>query len=98
MVALVLEREVQRRARRAELDVFLDWFNEVWKLAPNAIEAELERPEPDHERIATLSARMRSSSSIVLAQIGVEHDVEVADDDEETEAPALAEGELELEE
>jgi glutathione S-transferase len=26
-------------ARRAELDVFLDWFDEVWKVAPNAIEA-----------------------------------------------------------
>src|SRR6186713_3026017 len=48
-------------ARRAELDVFLDWFNRVWKLAPNAIESELERPEPDHERIAGLSARMRGS-------------------------------------
>src|SRR5688572_25829892 len=29
-------------ARRAELDVFLEWFNEVWKLAPNGIEEELE--------------------------------------------------------
>jgi glutathione S-transferase len=48
-------------ARRAELDVFLEWFNEVWKLTPNAIEAELERPEPDHDRIAPLSARMRGS-------------------------------------
>jgi glutathione S-transferase len=47
--------------RRAELDVFLDWFNEVWKLAPNAIEAELERDEPDRERIARLAARMRAS-------------------------------------
>src|SRR5215212_7309061 len=37
--------------RRAELDVFLDWFNEVWKAAPNAIEAELECERPDHERI-----------------------------------------------
>jgi glutathione S-transferase len=27
-------------ARRAELDVFLDWFNRVWKVPPNAIEAE----------------------------------------------------------
>jgi glutathione S-transferase len=27
-------------ARRAELDVFLDWFNQVWKYAPNAIEAD----------------------------------------------------------
>jgi glutathione S-transferase len=48
-------------ARRAELDVFLEWFNEVWKLAPNEIERELELPEPDHERIAALSARMRGS-------------------------------------
>jgi glutathione S-transferase len=48
-------------ARRAELDVFLDWFNEVWKLPPNAIEEELDRDRPDHDRIATLSARMRGS-------------------------------------
>jgi glutathione S-transferase len=48
-------------ARRAELDVFLDWFNEVWKLAPNAIEAELERGQPDEERVAVNAARMRAS-------------------------------------
>jgi maleylacetoacetate isomerase len=48
-------------ARRAELDVFLDWFNEVWKLAPNAIEEELERDQPDHARVDQLSARMRAS-------------------------------------
>ncbi len=45
-------------AARAELDVFLDWFDEVWKLAPNAIEAELERSEPDRERVAELGERM----------------------------------------
>ena len=27
--------------------MFLDWFNQVWKVAPNAIEAELERDDPD---------------------------------------------------
>jgi glutathione S-transferase len=48
-------------ARRAELDVFLDWFNEVWKVAPNAIEAELGSERPDHDRIAELSSRMRAS-------------------------------------
>jgi glutathione S-transferase len=48
-------------ARRAELDVFLDWFNEVWKVAPNAIEAELERDRPDDARVAAQSARMRAS-------------------------------------
>ena len=46
-------------ARRAELDVFLEWFNEVWKLAPNGIEEELERDGPDRDRVAALSARMR---------------------------------------
>ena len=48
------------RARRAEMDVFLEWFNEVWKAPPNAIEAELEKPEPDRERVAALGARMRA--------------------------------------
>ena len=48
-------------ARRAELDVFLDWFNEVWKPAPNAIEAELEREQPDQERVAAHAASMRAS-------------------------------------
>jgi glutathione S-transferase len=45
-------------ARRAELDVFLDWFDGVWKVPPNAIEAELGEPEPDRERIAALSRTM----------------------------------------
>ena len=48
-------------ARRAELDVFLDWFNEVWKVAPNTIEEELERDEPDHESIRPHHAFMRAS-------------------------------------
>jgi glutathione S-transferase len=48
-------------ARRAELAVFLDWFNEVWKVAPNAIEAELERAQPDEEQVAVLADRMRTS-------------------------------------
>jgi glutathione S-transferase len=47
-------------ARRAELDVFLEWFNEVWKVAPNTIEHELERPQPDHDLIAAHGARMRA--------------------------------------
>jgi glutathione S-transferase len=48
-------------ARRAELAVFLDWFNEVWKVAPNTIEAELEREQPDEEQVAMHTARMRAS-------------------------------------
>ena len=48
-------------ARRAELDTFLDWFNEVWKVAPNAIEDELEREDPDQELVSAHGASMRAS-------------------------------------
>jgi maleylpyruvate isomerase len=47
------------RARRAELDVFLEWFNEVWKGPPNAIDDERGKPEPDEARIADLVERAR---------------------------------------
>ena len=40
-----------RDADRAEMRLFIDWFNRVWKVAPNAIEAELGKDEPDHDRI-----------------------------------------------
>lgn len=46
------------QARRAELDVFIEWFERVYKHPPNAIEAELGRPDPDRELIAQLSAEM----------------------------------------
>ena len=34
-------------ARRAEVDLFIDWFERVYKDAPNTIEDELERDDPD---------------------------------------------------
>ena len=45
-------------ARRAELSIFLEWFNELWKRPPNEIEAELGRPETDVAKIERLSERM----------------------------------------
>ena len=45
-------------ARRAELDLLLDWFDRAWKVPPNAIEAELGTDHPDRQRIAELSALM----------------------------------------
>lgn len=48
-------------ARRAELDVFVDWFDGVWKFAPNAIEAELGAAAPDAARIGALAASMASA-------------------------------------
>lgn len=52
-------------ARRAEVDVFIDWFERAYKDPPNAIEAELERGkregvEPDGPLLDRLGARMRS--------------------------------------
>ena len=44
--------------RRAEVEVFVDWFNAVWKTWPNGIEAELGRPEPDRALIEDHIASM----------------------------------------
>ena len=40
-------------AGRARVIRFIDWFNDVWKVAPNAIEAEISAPEvaPDVARV-----------------------------------------------
>jgi glutathione S-transferase len=46
------------RARREEMLVFIDWFNQVWKGPPNAIEAELGKPSPDASEIDRLSGLM----------------------------------------
>lgn len=47
--------------RRAEVEVFIDWFNAVWKTWPNGIEAELGRPVPDQEAIAAHADSMRDA-------------------------------------
>jgi glutathione S-transferase len=41
-------------ARRAEVDVFIEWFENVYKAAPNELE-----DEPDRERAEALGAEMR---------------------------------------
>jgi glutathione S-transferase len=48
-------------ARRAEVRVFVDWFNRVWKRPPNLIYDEEQKPEPDRARIAELEARIAAS-------------------------------------
>jgi glutathione S-transferase len=45
-------------ARRAEVDVFIDWFENVYKTAPNEIEHELEGGEPDVEALAARGEEM----------------------------------------
>ena len=43
----------------AQVRVFVDWFNRVWKVAPNAIEAELRSDAPNRARIDELGRSMR---------------------------------------
>jgi len=54
-------------ARRAELDVFLDWFNRVWKRPPNEIEAERGREPPDRDRIDDLGRELTESLDLFEA-------------------------------
>jgi glutathione S-transferase len=46
-------------ARRAELEIFIEWFNRVWKRPPNAIAAELAQAEPERRKILELGAQIR---------------------------------------
>lgn len=45
-------------AALARLGVFVEWFNEVWKVPPNLIAAEWEREHPDPELIQRLGLRI----------------------------------------
>ena len=48
-------------AQRAEVEIFVDWFNRVWKRPPNVIAAELEKPVPDEIEVRRLSGHMREA-------------------------------------
>lgn len=56
-------------ARRAEVRVFVEWFDRVWKGPPNAIDAELARPSPDHVRIAALEHELRATLAVFEAML-----------------------------
>ena len=51
-------------AGRARTVRFIDWFNGVWKVAPNAIEAEISSAAPDVERIDVLAAAMAGALDV----------------------------------
>lgn len=46
---------------RRQVDGFVTWFNQTWKVPPNAIAAELATPDPDPARIAAWQAQMRAT-------------------------------------
>ena len=51
-------------ARRAEVRVFVEWFNHVWKRSPNLIAAEEEKPEPSRQRITELAQRITDALAL----------------------------------
>jgi glutathione S-transferase len=48
----------------AELDVFVDWFNRVWKRPPNEIDAERAKDAPDEERIRALGEEVTAALDV----------------------------------
>jgi glutathione S-transferase len=48
-------------SRRAAVDIFLDWFNGVWKRPPNEIEAERAKDAPDQDRITALGRELTAA-------------------------------------
>jgi glutathione S-transferase len=54
-------------ARRAELRIFVDWFNRVWKRPPNELEAELGKETPDRARIEALGDELSGSLDLFEA-------------------------------
>lgn len=69
--------------RGAEVRVFVDWFNRLWKRPPNLIAAELEKPDPDRARIEEWQGQMRASLDVFEALLaGRDHlygDFSIAD-------------------
>jgi len=54
-------------ARRAEVRIFCDWFNRVWKRPPNELDAELAKPAPDEKRVEELGAELAGSRDVFEA-------------------------------
>ena len=46
--------------QRATLDIFIDWFERLWKRAPVELEAELGEPHPAAGRVTELGALMQA--------------------------------------
>jgi glutathione S-transferase len=58
-------------ARRAEVRIFCEWFNRVWKRLPNELEGQLVDAEPDPTTsVEALSAQMRAAVGLFEALLG----------------------------
>ena len=54
-------------ARRAEVEVFVDWFNRVWKRAPNELAGLLESGRSDPARVEELGREITASLDVFEA-------------------------------
>lgn len=55
----------QEPVLRARTRVFVEWFNRVWKVPPNAIEAEEAAASPDAGRIERLGTELASTREVI---------------------------------
>ena len=51
-------------ARRAEVWMFVDWFDRVWKRPPNRLDDVLALPGPDPAEVELIQAEMRTSLDV----------------------------------
>jgi glutathione S-transferase len=56
-------------ASRARLDVFVEWFNLVWKRPPNYLDSELKKSGPDPAVVEALMVRAREWTSLFEAML-----------------------------
>lgn len=56
-------------SRRAEMDVFIDWFNRVWKRPPNVIFVKLQEANPDPASVARYGKEMTDSLDLFEAML-----------------------------
>ena len=59
----------ERAAERAQVRVFVSWFDRVWKRAPNAIADALAAPQPDLALIASADEEMRFTTALVIEML-----------------------------
>jgi glutathione S-transferase len=57
-------------ARRAEMDIYIDWFNRVWKRSPIDLEAVFLRGQPDEDHVAVLAEGMATHLDLHEALLG----------------------------
>jgi glutathione S-transferase len=57
-------------ARRAEMDIYIDWFNRVWKRSPIDLEAVFLRGQPDEDRVAALTEALATHLDFHEALLG----------------------------